>query len=353
MKSVIRFVVAILAVLPIAVTVEARQTPERLFYYADREASYQSLVANIEHIDAIGMTGLNVDEYGVVWGELDPTVVQLAKDHGVSVHGLIKNPGFNQEILHKLLTNDRARARAIASMVELAVRNGWTGIQFDFENINIEDREAYTEFYRETAEALHDNDLTISMAVVHRPDELAGPTRYHAWLFENWRAGYDLEEIGRIGDFVSIMSYSQHTRRMPPGPQAGTPWVRDVVEYFLQHIPANKLSLGIPTGSQHWYTSQEDKIQPEMARSYSAQLSHAWAMHLLERFNAPLLWSEEHEVPYAFFSNGGSFEWIFLEDARSFRSKLSIMDEYGLRGFSVWVLGNEDADIWQVLEERR
>jgi spore germination protein YaaH len=28
------------------------------------------------------------------------------------------------------------------------------------------------------------------------------------------------------------------------------------------------------------------------------------------------------------------------------------VDEYGLRGFSVWVLGWEDPDIWTILRQR-
>jgi spore germination protein YaaH len=184
---------------------------------------------------------------------------------------------------------------------------------------------------------------------VHRPDDLAGPTRYHKWLFRNWRAGYDLAALAEIGDFVSVMTYSQHTRRTPPGPQAGVPWVEDVVEYFLQHMPAEKLSLGIPTGSQHWYTSQEDRIQPEMARSYSENVPWDRAVALVERYGAELIWSEEQQVPYAFYERGGTFEWIFLENARSFEAKLGLVGKHGLRGFSVWVLGSEDPGIWSSL----
>jgi spore germination protein YaaH len=73
-------------------------------------------------------------------------------------------------------------------------------------------------------------------------------------------------------------------------------------------------------------------------------------MGLLERHGARLLWSEEHQVPYAFYSNAGVFEWLFLEDARSFRAKIDLVEEYGLLGFSAWVLGSEDPEIWQVLE---
>jgi spore germination protein YaaH len=190
------------------------------------------------------------------------------------------------------------------------------------------------------------------MAVVHRPDELPGPTQYHKWLFGNWRAGYDLKAIGEIGDFVSVMTYSQHTRRTPPGPNAGIPWMEDVIAYFLKFIPAARLSLGVPTGSQHWYTSQEDRIDPERARSYSESVDYRRATALAARHDATTLWNDRQQVSYAFFERGGTFEWIFFEDARSFRAKLDLARKHRLRGISVWALGIEDPAIWPVLGAR-
>lgn len=327
----------------------AQRSAERLFYYTDNEASFESLRKNIDQITILAPAAYSVDEDGVVWGEVDRRVLELAEKRRIGVMPLIVNPGFDQEMLHALLVNDAARRRAVESMVELCGRNGFLGIQFDFENVSMNDRDAFTRFYREAADALHRGGYRISIAVVHRPDELAGPTRYHKWLFKNWRAGYDLKALAEAGDFISLMSYSQHTRRTPPGPQAGIPWMERVVAYFLQFMPPEKLSLGIPLGSQHWATSQEDQIKPELARSYSAQVSHARATGLIERYRAPLLWSEEQQVPYTFFENGGTFEWIFLENARSFRAKLALMEKHRLRGFSAWVLGPEDPEIWTVL----
>ncbi len=328
----------------------AGQELERLFYYVDEETSFESFRENVERIDIVAPSAYSVDEDGVLWGEVDPRVMRLAAEHEVDVMPLVLNPGFDQEMLHELLSSDRARRRAVESMVELCRRHGYDGIQFDFENLHMNDREAFTRFYREAARALHDAGFRISIAVVHRPDDLPGPTRYHKWLFKNWRAGYDLEALAEAGDFISVMSYSQHTRRTPPGPQAGLPWVREVAEYFLRHMPPEKLSLGIPLSSQHWYTSQEDDIEPEKARSYSEGVSHRRATVLAERNDAELRWSEEHAVPYAFYHRGGTWEWIFMEDARSFEAKIDLARELGLRGFSAWVLGPEDPGIWDHLE---
>ncbi|HEX6135238.1 MAG TPA: glycosyl hydrolase family 18 protein [Longimicrobiales bacterium] len=342
---------ASLTILLLASPLSAQQR-ERLFYYVDQEPSWNSLVRNIERIDVIAPSAYFVDEDGIVWGGVDPRVLELARRHDVRVVPLLVNRGFDQAELHELLVDDAARRRVIDALVELCRRRGYDGIQIDFENLSIHDRDAFTRFYREAAEALHGAGFRISIAVVHRPDELAGATAYQEWLMDSWRGGYDLAALAAAGDFISVMTYSQHTRRTPPGPQASVPWMEDVIAYFLEFVPPQKLSLGIATGSQHWYTSYEERITPELARSYSAQLSHAWALGMIQRNGGELHWSDRHQVTYSFFPVGGTFEWIFLEDARSFRARLALVEKHELRGFSVWVLGPEDPEIWEALPAR-
>ena len=335
-----------LMLLAVAATTAQAQQVERLWYYTDREDSYESLQRNISKITVLAPSAYFVDAQGIVWGDVDPRVRQLAARNNVQLMPLLVNAGFDQPALHALLSTPAARARAIASLVDVAQRNNYWGIQIDFENVSVEDKDNLTTFYREAADALHRIGKKISIAVVHRPDEQAGPTRYHKWLFANWRAGYDLKALADAGDFITSMTYTQHTRRTPPGPNASLPWTEDVVKYFLQFMPPSKLSLGLPTGAMHWYTSQEDRITPEMARSYSSVLSYKWAMGMLERNNAKLIWDDVQKTSYAYFPNGGTWEWIFVEDARSFKAKESLIAKYKLRGYSVWVLGPEDPAIW-------
>lgn len=339
----------LLAGLAAPLALGAQEAPESLFYYVDDESSFRSFEAHVDRISVVGPSAYSVDEDGVVWGDVDPRVLELAEEHGVDVMPLIVNPGFDQQLAHDFLNDSTARRRAIESLVAECRRHGYSGFQIDFENIAIEDRAAFTRFFEEAAAALHGADLEISAAVVHRYTDHPGPTTYHKWLFKNWRAGYDLAALAEAGDFLSVMTYAQHTRRTPPGPQAGIPWVRKVVEYYLQEVPPEKLSLGIPLGSQHWYTRYEEDLDPEKARSYSESVSFRRATSLVERQGAELQWSEEHQVPFAFYANGGTYEWVFMEDARSFAAKLDLVREYGLRGFSAWVLGREDPGIWDRL----
>ncbi|HEX6557945.1 MAG TPA: glycosyl hydrolase family 18 protein, partial [Longimicrobiales bacterium] len=287
---------------------------------------------------------------GIVWGDVDPMVLELARRNNVKVMPLLVNRPFDKDRLHVLLSTPAARERAIAAMAELSKRNNYWGFQIDFENVSIDDRDALTQFYRDAANALHRAGKIISIAVVHRPDEVAGVSQYQGWMMADWRGGYDLKALADAGDFVTTMTYSQHTRRTPPGPSASLPWTQDVVAYFLRFMPPEKLSLGISTGAMHWYTSQEDRITPELARSYADNMSYDWARHVAERNHASWVWDDRQKMTYTYYPVAGTFEYIFLEDARSFAAKLELMKQNRLRGFSVWVLGPEDPKVWDLLK---
>lgn len=325
------------------------QALERLFYYVDREDSYQSLVKNIDQITVLGPQVYTVDSLGIVFGELDSRVLALAKAHHVKVMPLVVNESFNQPALRKLLADTAARARATRSLVQLCQQGGYWGIQFDIENVNIQDRDLLTAWYRETANALHRAGFTLSIAVVHRTEDNAGQTAYHRFLQDSWRAGYDLGALAQAGDFISLMTYSENTRRTPPGPVASLEWMRANIDYFLKYVPREKLSLGIPTYGDHWYTRADPTI-PERARSWAETVGWTWGSGIAERHGATMQWDSVAGVPYAYFSNGGVYEWVFLENARSFRAKMDLARSYRLRGFSVWVLGPEDPAIWDYLK---
>src|SRR5262245_31252763 len=209
MTRMIRRLTFLISLLGITRAVFA-QAPERLFYYVDREDSYRSFVAHADQITVLGPQVYTVDSLGIVYGQLDSRVIALAKARGVKLMPLVVNEGFNQPALRRFLADTAARSRSIASFVELCKRNGYWGIQFDIENINIQDRDRFTAWFTDAARALHAAGFTISAAIVHQTDGLAGPTGYHRFLADSWRT-FDLAALGKVADFLSVMSYDQHT----------------------------------------------------------------------------------------------------------------------------------------------
>src|SRR6266496_3767699 len=113
----------------LASTASAQPASERLFYYVDREDSYNSLVRHIDQITVLAPQVYVVDSLGIMWGSLDRRVLELAKAHHVKVMPLFTNEAFNQPALRRLLADSAARSRSVRTMVDLCKANGYWGIQ--------------------------------------------------------------------------------------------------------------------------------------------------------------------------------------------------------------------------------
>lgn len=329
----------------------AQRRPEALWYLTDREDGVQSFLAHVDRIDIVAPQTYRMDENGIVWGSVDPRVLAAARAHRIKVVPLVTNPGFDQPTLHKVLTTPEARLRAVRGITAVCRDNHYDGMQFDFENIHVTDRDAFTRFFRETADSLHAAGCSASAAVVPRASEAPGPTSYHEWMYENWRGAYDYKALADAADFLSLMTYDQHTRRTPPGPVAGLPWVQRCVELLLKEgVPPEKLSLGIPAYSNRWYPTWDESGG---ARVGGQGMSWTAITGVLARFGAKPIWDDRQKVSWASWENDGINEFAYIEDANSFREKLALVPRYRLRGYSVWVLGMEDPAVWNLPAARQ
>lgn len=343
-----RFPVPIIVLLILQISSAFAQRPEALYYAVNEEESIQSFKANIQFIDIVGPQVYKVDSNGVFTGSVDPRMLSLAKQHKVKVMPLLINAGFDQPAFHALLKNSRAQDRAVQTMLALCRENRFYGIQFDFENILVTDKDALTAFYRKAAKVLHDNGFAISIAVVPRINDDPGPTSYHQWIYKYWRGVYDYKALADVSDFISFMTYDQHTNLTPPGPVAGMPWMIQCIEFVLRSVPAEKISIGFPFYSTHWYPyAKNDQEQ----HTWGKQWSYLEARAIADRHRAEIRWDDREKVHYTTFCNEALNEHIYFEDARSLQAKLELLKKYKFRGFSIWRLGNEDPEVWKILSK--
>lgn len=322
--------------------------PKALFYMQDSPAAVRSFRANASKIDIIVPTVYSVDGDGLVWGAPDPVVVETARQAGVRLMPIIVNPGFKQEMIHALLGDPAARRRMRESLVSECSKYGYYGIQFDFENVSYLDRDALTALVAETSAALGQAGFKLSIATVPSDADYPGRNDYARWVYANWRGAYDLEAIAPRVDFVSLMTYDQHTRSTPPGPIAGMPWTETLLQAAMKLMPKEKISLGIPLYGRRWSAGMRDK-DPAVQVS---TIHTADALDLAAAMKAELQWDPVERAPWFWFYRDGRREYVFYNDARSFRDRYEAARRSGLHGISAWVLGSEDAQLWQALPAR-
>ena len=316
-------------------------------WYARGEASTQSFLVHADQISIISPQTFTLDRNGVIKGSVDARIVRLAHEKHVQLVPLVMNPGFDQPSIHRVLTDPGSRARALVNLARMCSQNHLDGIQFDIENVHVDDKAAFTSFARDAALVVHKAGCTLSAAVVPRTGEDRGPTAYHKWIWDNWRGAYDYKALAESLDFLSYMTYAQHTGNTPAGPVAGFPWMEACLKYVLSlGVPPAKISLGIAGYSDWWFPAWDTKAGPRMR---GADISYARGMEILGKAHVSPVWDDTQKSPVAAWDEQGVYQYVWLEDARAFQAKLELVRRYALRGYSVWKLGDEDPHTWDVL----
>jgi spore germination protein YaaH len=325
----------------------AAARPKSLFYLTSDQAGIQSFIEHASKIDILVPTWYRVDRDGNASGGPNPMVMDWAKQAHVPVMPIIVNPGFNQDDFHKLVTTPAARQKMIAYLVQECARQGYLGIQFDFENIIETDRDALSTLVREAADMLHRGHFQLSIATVPNAPGRAGDGAFSKWIFSNWRAAYDLKAIGEAVDLLCLMTYDEHTRYTPPGPVAGYIWTRENLDYALQYVPKEKLSLGIPVYGYRWYAG--DPGAQGKANITATTVGGADVRDLMAKFHPETQWDAADRSSWFYFYRDQTREWVFYTDARTFQARYDLIASTGLQGFCSWVLGKEDPTIWDLL----
>lgn len=291
------------------------------------------LKKNADKIDILAPQFYTVSAKLVLIGKLDTQLKNVISQKKIKVMPLITNAGFRQDVIHDLLVSPLAQDAVIKAMVDVGRKNKYIGWQFDFENISYLDKDLYSVFVEKSAEALHKNNLILSVAAVSRSVDYEDTD-----AFKNWGGVFDYARIAKVVDFVSLMTYDDPDS---VGPVASLPFINKVLSYVKDKIPAEKLSLGIPLYYWGWSTDPYKKV--------TASGTYNRLLGIMSNFRHNLGFDSALGASWlTYFWQNDQYK-IWYQDKKSFANKLDIIKQNNLRGFSAWVLGVEDPGIWSTL----
>jgi spore germination protein YaaH len=339
--------------LTLALSCPSWARPRALFYMSNNQDSVESFLAHSRQIDLLVPTWYQVDENGLVTGAPNNLVLDRAHNEKLPVMPIIAL--FDKKSFHTLASSPAAQSSMNEAMIRECKAHGYTGFQFDFEDIAWTDRDLLSALVKSSSEALHKEGLQLSIATVPNAPGYPGSGGFAKWMYTDWRGAYDLAAIGKYADLVCLMTYDQHTRWTTPGPVAGWQWTVDNLKYALRFVPKAKLSLGIPVYGYHWFTGapvtdkSTGKLQPNPQAEY---IGTANALLLAKEFGGKVQWDAEDHSAYLYFYRDQMREWIYFTDLRTFKDRYALAEQNGLDGFCSWVLGQEDPEIWNFLPQR-
>lgn len=263
---------------------------------------------------------------------------------------------FQADTIRSLVSSPTARGRARQTLSQLVASYPFDGIQMDVEyagSVDDQLRANYVTFIRELSQDLKKQDprLELSVAVF-----ASAASRYTFW---------DIKELAPWCDFFIVMAYDYHIRSStvvgPVAPIFGKGsgrWEHDVVTNMrdmLQHVPPEKLMLGIPFYGYEW-TSTSDELGAATFPDSGATATYQRVLDILEdpELEAKERWDEDALSPYVIYKEGNQTQFIYYENTRSLSYKLDFVQQLNLRGVAIWALGYEGnrKELWDVISQK-
>ncbi|WP_462331600.1 glycosyl hydrolase family 18 protein [Schwartzia sp. (in: firmicutes)] len=260
----------------------------------------------------------------------DKDYVKNAQKRGYKVWALVSN-SFDPDMTHILLHNQAACNRAVSEIVYAAKEYKLDGINLDFENMEEEDRDAFSKFVSKLGAALHKEGKTFSVDVTFPGGS------------PNWSLCYDRAAIAAEADYVMVMAYDEHpSGSKTSGSVASLSWVENGVQAMLREVPSDKLVLGMPLYSRIW--TESDGTVSDVETLWMAQ-----ADRLVKEKKLARVWDMDAGQYYFEYKKGGRTCRVWQENARSIALKAALISRYDLAGAALWRMGFETDDVWPVL----
>ncbi len=274
------------------------------------------------------------------YGE-DDWMITEAKNYGtrpiLTLTPFGRDGNFNNRLIHSVVNSEEYKANLIQNLLDIMEEKGYQGVDIDFEYILAEDRDAFTAFVQEVAEAMRENGYRTSVALAPKTS-----SEQRGLLYE----GKDYRALGEAADHVLLMTYEWGYTYGPPMAVAPLNQVRKVVEYALTQIPAEKIDLGVPNYGYDW------PLPYVRGTTEAVTINNIQAVRIAVENGAQILFDNVAESPYFTYSENGMEHEVWFEDVRSLLAKFELIKEYGLRGCGYWQIMQWFRANWLLLQDQ-
>ncbi|MBR2452506.1 MAG: LysM peptidoglycan-binding domain-containing protein [Clostridia bacterium] len=256
----------------------------------------------------------------------DEELIEKAYSYGVlplmHLSTLTESGGFSNELASTVLNNPEIQERLIEEVVYNMQAKDYRGLDIDFEFVYPEDSLLYGEFIGKLRSRLNPLGFEVIAALAPKTSDTQ-----RGLLYE----GHNYQAVGDNANAVLLMTYEWGYTYGPPLAVAPIRNVRQVVDYALSRIPAEKIFLGIPNYGYDW------TLPYVKGESRARLISNVEAIKIAARNGVAIQFDEVSQSPwFRYTDDSGKEHEVWFEDVRSIMQKFNLVNEKGLRGVGYW-----------------
>jgi len=231
------------------------------------------------------------------------------------------------EIVHAFLSNTEAIDKNIEEVVNLVNKMDYDGANIAYECMEASDKARYSDFITRLSNELHNNNKLLYLAVHAKTDDTGtwgGPQS------QDWSV------VNQYADKVIIMTYDYHWETSEAGDIAPISWMRNVLDYAITEIDNDKIYLGIHFYGYDWLGQKAESL------TYSD-------VENIIQANSPTINNSYENEKYFSYTGDGGLRTVYFADHETIRQRVDLINEYNIAGISIWRLGNEDTENWDII----
>ena len=235
------------------------------------------------------------------------------------------------DLVHRMLADPGERAAHRRAIVDLAALHGFAGVDLDYENLRVEDRDRYSSFVRELAADLSARGLRLAVTVQPKRQESRslGP------------GAADWGRLCQAADRLQIMLYNLHSARTEPGPVTAPGWFGEVLGFARGQCDVARIVPVLKVAGMDWGPKGMKELQ------------HVDVMALLERFGASVEREAEGATPFFRYVAPDGPHTVYFEDATGILKKVTALQALGYDQVVLWSLGREDPQLLAQLQKHK
>jgi spore germination protein YaaH len=300
-----------------------------------------SEISEMPGLDVVSPTWFSLtDSGGTVESRASAEYISWAHNRGYKVWALFANSMNDIDMTSAFLNDSVSRENAIRALLAYAEMLYLDGINLDFENVYLEDRDALTQFVRELAPMLREQGLVFSVDV-NVPDGS-----------DTWSKCYDTPAIASAADYVNLMAYDQHVARSTvAGSVSQRVWVEENLTKLIERdgVPPEKIILGIPFYTRVWEMADGRNAERGGTSSDSSALGMRTSISSVIDSGGEAQWDEESGQFFCIYQKDGNTYHVWLEEQHSVNVRSSLVHKYALAGVSAWSRNFVIEPVWDIL----
>jgi len=287
-------------------------------------------------VDEVDVDWFHSRRNGSVAGqEENPELVAAARSAGLVVLATVTNPdpvhgGFDPSVAKAILASSSKRHKHAGALVDLCVALDYDGIDLDWESLRAKDKDRFSTFVEDLAQALHAQGKILSIAIHAKTSE---PGDWSGAKAEDW------SRIGAAVDEFKVMTYDFSGSWSGPGPVAPPDWMDQVIAHAESLVQPSKIMMGVPFYGYDWHGATADGLD--------------WAdvQAIISQYQPESVRDPSGEETFMYTDEQGAGHTVFFQDQEALRAKFSMMtaNHPAIKGVAIWVLEREDPGFWDVI----